>query len=98
MQSNEAVFVYLFPNTAFSGVRQHLHDMNASVLIKVNESETRLLKFADFNYLWRCDLPSSRGVSTLMFSLQDVARTEMGLRGTQTRRERFTIRTDSLRG
>lgn len=49
MQSNEAVFVYLFLYTAFSGVRQHLHDMNASVLIKVNESETRLLKFADFN-------------------------------------------------
>lgn len=49
MQSNEAVFVYLFLYTAFGGVRQHLHDMNASVLIKVNESETRLLKFADFN-------------------------------------------------
>lgn len=40
VQSNEAVFVYLFPCTAFSEVCQHLHDMNASVLIKVNESET----------------------------------------------------------
>lgn len=49
VQSNEAVFVYLFPYTAFSGVCQHLHDMNASVLIKVNESETRPLKFAHFN-------------------------------------------------
>ena len=49
VQSNEAVFVYLFPYTAFSGVCQHLHDMNASVLIKVNESETRPLKFAYFN-------------------------------------------------
>lgn len=47
MQSNEALFVYL--HAAFSGVCQHLHGMNASVLIKVNESETRLLKFADFN-------------------------------------------------
>lgn len=49
MQSNEALFVYLFPYTAFSGMCQHLPDMNASVLIKVNESETRLLKFAYFN-------------------------------------------------
>lgn len=49
VQSNEALFVYLFAHTAFSGICQHLPDMNASVLIKVNESETRLLKFAYFN-------------------------------------------------
>lgn len=49
VQSNEAVFVYLFPYTAFCGMCQHLCDMNASVLIKVNESETRPLKFAYFN-------------------------------------------------
>lgn len=39
VQSNEAVFVYPFLHTAFSEKRQHLPDMNASVLIKVNESE-----------------------------------------------------------
>lgn len=46
VQSNEAVFVYLL---AFTGMWQHLPDMNASVLIKVNESETSWLKFAVFN-------------------------------------------------
>lgn len=49
LQSNEPVFVYPFPCTAFAGMCQHLPDMNASVLIKVNESETRLQKFAYFN-------------------------------------------------
>lgn len=49
VQSNEAVFVYLFPYAALSPACQHLHDMNASALIKVNESETRPLKFAGFN-------------------------------------------------
>lgn len=47
VQSNEAVFVSLAPLPA--PACQHLRDMNASVLIKVNESETRPLKFAGFN-------------------------------------------------
>lgn len=50
VQSNEAVFVYrLSPAPLPAPACQHLRDMNASVLIKVNESKTRPLKFAGFN-------------------------------------------------
>lgn len=49
MQSNEAVFVYLFHYIVFSEVCYLSHGMNARVLIKVNESKTKQLKFADFN-------------------------------------------------
>lgn len=49
VQSNEAVCLPPSPAQLPAPACQHLRDMNASVLIKVNESETRPLKFAGFN-------------------------------------------------